>query len=110
VQKYVTLTGHVYGPHILLINKKMFDSFPAEDQKIILEAAQASAKFQRETNRKMDREFIAELKKAGMVVTELTPEQLKAFQEAVKPVYDEWIPKIGKDLVAEFQATVAAAK
>lgn len=110
VQKYVTLTGHVYGPHILLINKKMFDSFPAEDQKIILEAAQASAKFQRETNRKMDRDFIAELKKAGMVVTELTPEQLKAFQEAVKPVYDEWIPKIGKDLVAEFQATVAAAK
>jgi tripartite ATP-independent transporter DctP family solute receptor len=110
VQKYVTLTGHVYGPHILLINKKMFDSFPAEDQKIILEAAQASAKFQRETNRKMDREFIAELKKAGMVVTELTPEQLKAFQEAVKPVYDEWIPKIGKDLVAEFQATVAASK
>ena len=110
VQKYVTLTGHVYGPHILLINKKMFDSFPAEDQKIILEAAQASAKFQRETNRKMDREFIAELKKVGMVVTELTPEQLKAFQEATKPVYDEWIPKIGKDLVAEFQATVAAAK
>jgi len=110
VQKYVTLTGHVYGPHILLINKKMFDGFPAEDQKIILEAAQASAKFQRETNRKMDRDFIAELKKAGMVVTELTPEQLKAFQEAVKPVYDEWIPKIGKDLVAEFQATVAAAK
>jgi len=110
VQKYVTLTGHVYGPHILLINKKMFDSFPAEDQKIILEAAQASAKFQRETNRKMNRDFIAELKKAGMVVTELTPEQLKAFQEAVKPVYDEWIPKIGKDLVAEFQATVAAVK
>ncbi len=110
VQKYVTLTGHVYGPHILLINKKMFDSFPAEDQKIILEAAQASAKFQRETNRKMNRDFIAELKKAGMVVTELTPEQLKAFQEAVKPVYDEWIPKIGKELVAEFQATVAAAK
>jgi len=110
VQKYVTLTGHVYGPHILLINKKMFDSFPAEDQKIILEAAQASAKFQRETNRKMNRDFIAELKKAGMVVTELTPEQVKAFQEAVKPVYDEWIPKIGKELVAEFQAAVAAAK
>ncbi len=110
VQKYVTLTGHVYGPHILLINKKMFDSFPAEDQKIILEAAQASAKFQRETNRKMNRDFIAELKKAGMTVTELTPEQVKAFQEAVKPVYDEWIPKIGKDLVAEFQAAVAAVK
>ncbi|HSM88668.1 MAG TPA: DctP family TRAP transporter solute-binding subunit, partial [Desulfobacterales bacterium] len=28
VQKYVSLTGHVYGPHIMLINKKLFDSFP----------------------------------------------------------------------------------
>ncbi|MFQ3619927.1 MAG: TRAP transporter substrate-binding protein [Spirochaetales bacterium] len=110
VQKFVTLTGHVYGPHILLLNKKMFDSFPAEDQKIILEAAKESAKFQRATNRKMNNDFIEELKKAGMKVTVLTPEQLKAFQEAVKPVYDEWIPKIGKELVAEFQATVAAAK
>jgi TRAP-type C4-dicarboxylate transport system substrate-binding protein len=45
-----------------------------------------------------------------MCVTELTPERIKAFQDAVKPVYDEWVPKIGKDLVAEFQATVAAAK
>ena len=100
----------MYGPHILLINKKMFDSFPAEDQKIILEAARESAKFQRSTNRKMEADFIVELKKVGMVVTELTPEQIKAFQDAVKPVYDEWVPKIGKDLVAEFQATVAAAK
>jgi len=106
----VTLSGHVYGPHILLINKKLFDSFPGEDQKIISEAAQASALFQRETNRKMDSDFVAELKKNGMTVTVLTPEQIKVFQNATKAVYDEWIPKIGKELVAEFQAAVAGAK
>jgi len=110
VQKYVTLSGHVYGPHILLINKKLFDSFPGEDQKIISDAAQASALFQRETNRKMDSDFVAELKKNGMTVTVLTPEQIKVFQNATKAVYDEWIPKIGKELVAEFQAAVAGAK
>ena len=110
VQKFVTLSGHVYGPHILLITKKLFDSFPAEDQKVILEAAKESAKFQRTTNRKMDADFVAELKKNGMTVTELTPEQVKVFQDATKPVYDEWIPKIGKELVTEFQATVANAK
>ncbi len=110
VQKFVTLSGHVYGPHILLINKKLFDSFPADDQKTIIEAAKASAKFQRETNRKMDSDFVAELKKNGMNVTVLTPEQVKVFQDATKAVYDEWIPKIGKELVAEFQAAVANAK
>ncbi len=58
VQKYVTLTGHVYGPHILLINKKLFDSFPAEDQKVMLEAAKESALFQRATNRKMSSDYV----------------------------------------------------
>jgi TRAP-type C4-dicarboxylate transport system substrate-binding protein len=110
VQKYVTLTGHVYGPHILLINKKLFDSFPASDQKIILEAAQESAKFQRALNRKMNAEQVENLKKAGMTVTTLTPEQVKVFQDATKSVYDEWVPKIGQGMVAEFQAAAAGAK
>jgi len=110
VQNYISLTGHVYGPHILLINKKLFDSFPAEDQKIIAAAAQESAIYQRQLNRKMDGDFVAELRKAGKIVTELTPEQKKAFQDAVAPVYTNWEPKIGKALMDEFKATVAAAK
>jgi tripartite ATP-independent transporter DctP family solute receptor len=110
VQKYVSLTGHVYGPHILLINKKLFDSFPAEDQKIIAAAAQESAIYQRTINRKMNSDFVAELKKAGNTVTELTPEQKKAFQAAVAPVYVTWEPKIGKALMDEFKATVEKAK
>ena len=110
VQKYVSLTGHVYGPHILLINKKLFDSFPAEDQKIIAAAAQESAIYQRTINRKMNSDFVAELKKAGITVTELTPEQKKAFQDTVAPVYATWEPKIGKALMDEFKATVEKAK
>lgn len=110
VQKFVTLTGHVYGPHIVLINKKLFDSFPADQQKIILEAAQESAIYQREINRKMNSEFVDNLKKAGVTVTELTPEQKKAFQDAVASVYATWEPKIGQDFVNEFKATVEKAK
>ncbi len=110
VQKYVSLTGHVYGPHIMLINKKLFDSFPAEDQKIIAAAAQESAVYQRSINRKMNSDFVAELKKAGVTVVELTPEQKKAFQDAVAPVYANWEPKIGKALMDEFKDTVAKAK
>jgi len=110
VQKYVTLSQHVYGPHILLINKKLFESFPAGDQKIMREAALESAKFQRKLNRKLATDNIAELKKNGMLVTELTPQQLAAFKQATLPVYTEWEPKIGKALVEEFQATVKSAK
>jgi TRAP-type transport system periplasmic protein len=110
VQKYVTLSGHVYGPHILLINKKLFDSFPADDQKVIQDAAKESALFQRATNRKMNSDYVGELKKGGMTVTELTPEQVKAFQDAVAPVYAQFEDKIGKDLIAEVKSITASVK
>jgi len=110
VQKYVTLTNHVYGPHILLINKKLFESFPPNDQKIMREAALASAKYQRSLNRKLATDDIAELKKSGMIVTELSPKELAEFKKATLPVYTEWEPKIGKALVEEFQAAARSAK
>jgi tripartite ATP-independent transporter DctP family solute receptor len=110
VQKYVSMTGHVYGPHILLINKKLFESFPAGDQKIILEAARESAVYQRALNRKMNSDFVENLKKAGVTVTELTPAQKKPFQDAVASVYTNWEPKIGKGLMDEFKATVEKNK
>jgi TRAP-type transport system periplasmic protein len=110
VQKYVTLSNHVYGPHILLINKKLFESFPPNDQKIMREAALASAKYQRSLNRKLAKDNIAELKKNGMIVTELTPQELAEFKKATLPVYTEWEPKIGPALVKEFQDAVKSAK
>ena len=39
VQKYVTLTGHVYTPHILIISKKVWDGMPKDDQTVFQEAA-----------------------------------------------------------------------
>jgi tripartite ATP-independent transporter DctP family solute receptor len=110
VQKFVSLTGHVYGPHIMLIGKKLWDSFPAADQKIIADAAQESAVYQRSINRKMNRDFVDNLRKAGVTVTELTPEQHKAFVDACASVYTTWEPKIGKALLDEFRATVSKAK
>jgi tripartite ATP-independent transporter DctP family solute receptor len=110
VQKYVTLTGHVYGPHITLINKKLWDSFPEADQKIIAEAAKESAVYQRAMNRRMDSDFVDNLRKAGVTVTVLTPEQHKAFVDACASVYTTWEPKIGKALLDEFRATVSKAK
>ncbi len=110
VQKYTTLTGHVYGPHVLIINKKLFDSFPAADQKIILEAAKEAAIFQRATNRKMNSDYVDSLRKAGMTVTELSPAEQAAFQKAVAPVYKQFEEKIGKDFIAEIQKAISAAK
>ena len=58
----------------------------------------------------MNRDFVDELRKAGVTVTDLTPEQHKAFVDAVAPVYANWEPKIGKALPDEFRATVNKAR
>jgi TRAP-type C4-dicarboxylate transport system substrate-binding protein len=42
-------------------------------------------------------------------VTELTPAQLKAFQDAVQPVYKQFEDRIGKQLIEELRAEIQKA-
>jgi tripartite ATP-independent transporter DctP family solute receptor len=106
VQKYVTLTGHVYTPHLLLISKKVWDTIPAADQKIFKEAAYAARDHVRAVSKEMNDSQVKKLREAGMTVTELTPEERAAFEEAVQPVYAQFADKIGKELVDEVRAEV----
>jgi TRAP-type C4-dicarboxylate transport system substrate-binding protein len=94
----------------MLMNKKLFDSFSPEDQQLLLDAAYESALYQRQLNRQMNADYVSELRKNGMTVTELTPEQVKAFQDAVQPVYAEFENKIGKDLIEKVRAAAASAQ
>lgn len=41
---------------------------------------------------------VAFLESKGMEVSTLSEDELKAFQEATKPIYDKWVPKIGEEL------------
>jgi len=109
VQKFVTLTGHVYTPHILIIGKKLFDSLPKEDQKVFQQAAYDARDLVRKVSKEMNDSQTTKLKEAGMTVTALTPAQLKAFQDVVKPVYDEYTDKIGKSTVDSILAEVKKA-
>lgn len=107
VQKYVTLTGHIYTPFIVLMSKKTWDSIPAADQKIFQDAVNEAKVYQRKVGRDAEADQIKKLQDAGMTVTKLTPDQLKAFQDATKSVYDQFADKIGKDFVAKVQAEIA---
>jgi len=69
-----------------------------------------SAKFQRSLNRKLATDDTDELKKCGMIVTELTPQELAEFKKAKFRVCTEWIPKIGQALAEEFQTAVRSTK
>lgn len=96
VQDYLNLTKHVYHPAPLMMSKKLFDSFSAEDQELILEAAATALPVQREASQEQEVESLKELENEGMTVTE---PDLAPFRELVQPVIEKWKPIVGEDLV-----------
>ncbi|WP_221568370.1 DctP family TRAP transporter solute-binding subunit [Alkalihalobacillus sp. TS-13] len=95
VQKYLTITNHVYSPATLFINKNKWDGLSEEHQKVILEAAEAGRDINREMNEKQDEEMINDLKDKGMEVQII--EDIKPFQEVTKPVWDMVTEELGSD-------------
>jgi tripartite ATP-independent transporter DctP family solute receptor len=69
-QKYLSLTRHVYSPHINVANLKWFNGLPEADMKLIRQCMQEAATYQRQWNRKNMAFFLERVKKAGMIVEE----------------------------------------
>ncbi len=94
VQKYLTLTGHVYSPAIFLMSKASFDKLAAADQQAFLAAAAEAVKANRARVDEDDTKGVAELRSKGMQVVE-SPDKAK-FQAALTPVYAEFEKQFGK--------------
>src|SRR5690606_30571593 len=113
-QKFVTLWDYVADPLIYVVNKETWNSWTEADQQIVREAAVEAGKQEIALTRKGlsgdDRSMIKEVEALGVTVTELSADEQKAFEQAVKPVYDKWAKQIGPDLVKRAEAAVAATR
>lgn len=99
VQKYCSLTGHVYSATALIMNKKFFDNLPPNLKTIVTKAAHDYVVQQRKLSDKQEKEFLVLLRKNGMVINDLTPAQKEAFVKATLPVYDSFRDVVGGDLI-----------
>lgn len=104
VQKHVTAWNYSYDAFILGANGKLFDSFDGRTQDILRKAAQDAAAYQIRLARESAQARWDLLKQKGMQVTELTPAQSQAFQDRVQPLYAEYEPVIGKELMDALRA------
>lgn len=107
VQKYMTIWNYSYDAIALCASGKLWESLSDEDKVIFQEAAEAACAKEVEESRKMDSEIIQEFKDSGMEITELTADQIAAFQEVVAPIYDEYRETIGDDVFEAFGYTFA---
>lgn len=85
VQRYLSLTNHIYSPVHLLFNKALFDSMPADLQQILVDAGREVALYTRELGAQNDAELVARFEEAGVQVNEAN---ISAFVQASEPVWD----------------------
>ena len=106
VQKFLTLSNHQYNPQSVIFSKKVWDTLSADEKKILQDAAQEAAVFQRKTSRDAAAGNLDALKKAGMTVTELPAAEQAKLREKFKPVVDKHGAALAAT-VAELQAELA---
>jgi len=106
VQKHLTLTGHLYSPAMVLMSPAAFNKMSADDRKLIVQIAREGAKVSRARVEEQERVGIEELRKAGMQIRTLSPDEKNAFQKAMAPAYTEFAKRFGQaniDAIANFK-------
>lgn len=109
VQKFISLTNHVYTPVALVASKKFWDKLSAADKEGVQKAADEARLLQRQLLDEGDKEVIEKFRKVGVQVDTVPPAELAKIQEKVKPVITKFAPQIGEEFLKEFQAEIAAA-
>lgn len=83
VQKYVSLTQHVYTPYVIAMNLDKWNSLTKEQQTAIETAAKESTTFQRERSEEIEQEIITSFKDQGVTVLDLNADEKAAFQKII---------------------------
>jgi tripartite ATP-independent transporter DctP family solute receptor len=91
VQKYLSLSGHVYTPAYVTAGSRKFNALPADVRKVLEDTARETQAFVYETAARADTDLLAKLKQAGMQVNEVDKE---AFIAASKPIYEAFANEV----------------
>ena len=104
VQKYMTVTNHVYSPWIVTASKKWWDQLSKDEQKVLMDAAKTSRDFERKDTRDEAAKAMGDLKAKGMEINQLSPAEAARMRDKLTKVYASIGADIGMDLWNETQA------
>ncbi len=98
VQKYLSITGHVYTPAYVLVSDSHFAKLPQDVQDILTETAKETQAYVYEHAATLETELLGVIKDAGVEVNEADKQ---AFIDASQPIYDEFASSVegGGDLI-----------
>lgn len=105
VTKYLSLTRHAYNAIAVLVSKQYFDRLSPPLQQAMRTAAKQAIEHQRKTVEADNKTVLDKIRKAGMKVNKI--DDIGAFRDKVKPVYQQYRDKIGPALLDEALKQVA---
>jgi tripartite ATP-independent transporter DctP family solute receptor len=107
VQKYLTVTNHVYSPWIVMASKKFWDGLSPAEKNVLQKAAEKSRDFERKDSREEAAKALADLKAKGMQINELSPAESARMRDKLTRVNASIASNVGMDLWNETQAALA---
>ena len=106
VQKYLSITNHLYTVTYLLMSEDSFQKLDPATQEIFEQAGREAADYTRKLGQEAEGEIIDYLKGQGMAVNEA---DMVAFVEASKPIWDDWAAENGEAAKTLIDLVSAAA-
>lgn len=96
VQKYLSLTNHIWGGYWFLSNKRAFERLPADVREVVRKVLDECCTEQRADLAKLEAGYLTELKAKGMVVN--SPD-VAPFRDALSKAgfYAEWKKTYGDE-------------
>jgi tripartite ATP-independent transporter DctP family solute receptor len=106
IQKYMTLTRHVYSPHIDVASLVWWQGLSSDLQDLVRSAIREAAVYQRKNNREKDAARLALLKEKGMLVEEAPDiDALRAKTAGLKDMQIYSDPRVKSLLLRMLEAT-----
>jgi tripartite ATP-independent transporter DctP family solute receptor len=101
VQKYFSMSNHVYTPVTFVMNGEKFDSLSEEQKALVKRAALEAAQYTRELGAKADQDYLVMLQESDR--NEVNEIDLAAFQAASEPVYEAIAEEAGAELTQQIR-------
>ena len=109
-RKYYEVSKYLTNPHMLnasygylIASKDWWDKLPSEIQAGIKKAAERLIKEQRKEMEEEEASYFQQAAAKGIQIHVQTPVEESQWKKALEPVYTEFVPMIGPDLVKETQ-------
>lgn len=106
VQKFLSVTNHVYTANPVVISKRVWDKLSPGDQKIIRDAAIEAGAFERKLSRDASAGARKDLETKGMQSNDVPAATLARMRDLTKPVVDKFAASYDQAAVKLYRAEI----